>query len=121
MKLDPIDFLFSGIALFAALLTIYGFIIESEYKIICIPLGIILLGIYIWWYIKKYISKNFDDQEITIQKMNNQIQKVREEIGFIKGWIDAINHNKKGVINPIALIVIVIIAIIIILYLQGKL
>jgi len=58
-----------------------------------------------------------------IQQNRNDMIKMNQQIERIKGWMEGVQHflpfkQKKGVLDPITLIVIIIIIIIIIILLQ---
>lgn len=91
--------------------------------------GAILFGLGIWSYLhflfKEWVTIQVlgsKKMESILNKFEKRNQKINEEIIYIRGWIDAVNHfkNKKGFVDPITLIVIIIVLILIILILKGK-
>jgi len=52
------------------------------------------------------------------KNLKNKMEKLEKEISWIKGWTSG--FGKKGIIDPITLILLVAMVIIIILILQGK-
>ena len=126
-SLNLVELSFNIIGVLGGLLTIYGFIESSTYKVFLIISGIVLIYLYLRWYITEYLTNKLKkiklDFRLKINEVESNLHMIKEDLSFIRGWIDAINHNKnkKGAIDPILLIVIVIIVILIILYLQGKL
>jgi hypothetical protein len=127
-ELDLTELSFGIIAFLGVLLPIYGLLSSSErIKPVLIIIGVILLAIYAQWFVRKYLTKEIEETNKNMAKkmglFNEKIEDMKNEISYIKGWINAINHkkNKKGAINPITLIAILIILIVLILYSQGKL
>lgn len=95
--------------------------------------GLIFGGIGFWSYLqflfKEWIinkvgeSEKMNEIKIDLEKKN---LKLKEEIQYIKGWMNALNHwhkDKKGKayeLDPITILVITVVAILIILVLMGK-
>ena len=60
------------------------------------------------------------------ENLGKNNQKIKEEVQYIKGWMNALNHwhkDKKGKayeLDPITVLVVTVVAILIILVLMGK-
>ncbi|MBI2143816.1 hypothetical protein HYU17_01530 [Candidatus Woesearchaeota archaeon] len=128
MKEKPdlwLELLFNVIAAVSALLTIYGFLVQAQWRIAAIILGIVGLYFYTRWWIKDFIARDILLQNEKVNKIEGDYTKLKEEVTYMKGWMGAINHfNWKkggGAIDPLTLIIAVIIIILVIAYLQGRL
>jgi len=113
------------------IISVYPFIskLNPAWKVI----GLILGGIGFWSYLqflfKEWITNKVLESEKMIRLKENlgrNNQKIKEEVQYIKGWMDALNHwhkDKKGKayeLDPITVLVVTVVAILIILVLMGK-
>lgn len=111
------------IAIFSLIVFLFSYLNPSSYLNPIYRLGGLIVSIIlIGTYVKLYIQESSREQSKTqIEKM---LKPIKSRLDKIEGWKEAINHflpNKKGVIDPITLIIILVIIILVVLYLQGKL
>ena len=119
------EFFFNLLAGTSVVLTIYGFFVQTQWKIAAIISGIIGLYFYTRVWIKDFIAKDILLQNEKVNKIESEYMKLKEEVTYMKGWMNAINHFKwkkgGGAIDPLTLIIAVIIIILIVAYFQGRL
>ena len=124
------DTILDSIGVLGGVLTIISFIENSffqSYKILFLSAGVISVGIYIKLYVEEKAISRISSLEKKLNTLKDdtkeEMNKQNQKISKIQGWVEAINFfkNKKGVLDPITLIIVIILIIIIILAIQGKL
>ena len=112
------DLILDVLGIFGSIITALSFLEKPFFqsnKIVLLTLGIITLGTYFKLYVEdkaifriKLMEKRLNIREAIL---NNRMDKQENEISMIKGWVEAINFfkSKRGVIDPITLIVVLII------------
>lgn len=128
MKEKPdlwLELFFNILAAASAMLTIYGFFVQAQWRLAAVILGIVGLYFYTRWWIKDFIARDILLQNEKVNKIEGEYTKLREEVTYMKGRMSAINHFKwkkgRGAIDPLTLIIAVIIIILIVAYIQGRL
>lgn len=98
MKEKPdlwLELFFNILAAASTLLTIYGLFVQTQLKPAAIILGIVGLYFYTRWWIKDFIARDILLQNEKVNKIEGEYTKLREEVTYMKGWMEAINHFKK--------------------------
>ena len=94
-------------------------------NIYVIGFGVILIIVYIGDYANEKFIKRIKKMEKSIQLINEERKRI-EELTNMKERISknegalAVLRSKKGIFNPITLLVILIILILLVFYLKGK-
>ena len=122
------DILQSLLLIISIIIIIYPFILNlnQTIKILGTILGLLGTWSYLQFLFKDWITEQVLESkkmEIIKKDIEDKNQNIKEEIQYIKGWMNATNHltkNKKGYIDPITLIIVIIAIILIILITQGK-
>lgn len=109
------------IAVVGLLLSSGGFYIDNVYFFI---IGIIVVLLYALSYINEKFIKPLKNTNNNYQKIlkdisfQKEINKVKERVSFLEGRMSMLN-NKRGVVNPIILIIIILVLILLIQFLKD--